>query len=163
MSDCCKVKGETPQGESCPQCHARGKSVPDETPRALLEESSRRRLGARPYFYCRTPTCDVVYFDGAGDVFRKDELRVRVGDKETSPPIPVCYCFGHTVGSIEEEILSTGTTNVLERIRAEVKAGTCRCEVENPQGSCCLGNVTRAVQSLLGVHPRTARTGTGGS
>jgi hypothetical protein len=27
------------------------------------------------------------------------------------------------------------------------KAGHCACELKNPQGSCCLGNVTAAVRS----------------
>ena len=52
--------------------------------------------------------------------------------------------------SIEEEIRGTGRTTVQERIKMEVKAGTCRCEVENPQGTCCLGDVARAVSRIIG-------------
>jgi hypothetical protein len=37
-----------------------------------------------------------VYFASEGDapVFRREDLLVRVGAKETTDPIPVRYCFG---------------------------------------------------------------------
>ncbi len=161
MSDCCATKAPTALPVSCPMCQARGRAVPDETPVALLRDSARDRLGPGPHHYCRTPTCLVVYFSAAGQVFVKDDLRVRVGGKETAPPIPLCYCFGHTVETIEDEIQSKGTSTVLERIRAEVKAGTCRCERENPQGSCCLGDVARTVKALLERRSMGSDTGDG--
>ncbi len=49
------------------------------------------------------------------------------------------------------EIRSTGKSTVAERITAEVKAGNCACEVKNPSGKCCLGDVTRAVRNGLRV------------
>jgi hypothetical protein len=36
---------------------------------------------------------------------------------------------------------------VAERITALVKAERCACEVKNPQGSCCLGNVAAATNA----------------
>ena len=36
-----------------------------------------------------------------------------------------------------------------ERIKAEVQAGNCACEVKNPSGKCCLGNVTRTAPDVL--------------
>jgi hypothetical protein len=30
-----------------------------------------------------------------------------------------------------------------------VKAGNCACEVRNPQGSCCLGNVQATVKQVM--------------
>lgn len=36
-----------------------------------------------------------------------------------------------------------------QRITAEVKAGNCACEIRNSQGSCCLGNVTAAVNRAM--------------
>src|SRR6266481_8503338 len=35
---------------------------------------------------------------------------------------------------------------VANRIAAEVKAGNCACEVKNPSGKCCLGDVTQAAK-----------------
>ncbi len=46
---------------------------------------------------------------------------------------------------------STGKSTVAERITTEVKAGHCACEVKNPSGKCCLGDVTRAANDGLRV------------
>ncbi len=88
----------------------------------------------------------MVYFDRAGGVIEKSQVRVRVGIKETEDPIPVCYCFGFTQEDIFEEIHAIGITRIPDKIRAEVKAGNCACEINNPSGSCCLGDVNRAVK-----------------
>ena len=52
----------------------------------------------------------------------------------------------HTVGEIRTEIKRTGKSTVLDQVKAQVKADNCYCEVTNPQGSCCLGAVTRFVR-----------------
>jgi len=75
---------------------------------------------------------------------------VRVGAKETADPIPICYCFGFTRQDIWDEIRSTGKSTVAKRITAEVEAGRCACEVKNPSGKCCLGDVTRTAKDRLG-------------
>ena len=54
------------------------------------------------------------------------------------------------------ELRESGETNVVERITAEVKAGNCACEVRNPGGKCCLGEVERAVNEM---QQRLAATG----
>ena len=67
---------------------------------SLLEPEALGRLLDEPYFFDRTPSCDVVYFSNeAQSYFRKDELSVRVGLKQTESPIALCYCFGHSVES----------------------------------------------------------------
>jgi hypothetical protein len=76
-------------------------------------------------------------------------LLIRVGAKEESDPIPICYCFGFTRKDIEDEIAETGCSAVADRISAEVKAGRCACEVKNPSGKCCLGEVTRTGNNRL--------------
>src|SRR5216683_1963517 len=78
-----------------------------------------------------------------------DDLMVRVGSKETADPIPVCYCFGFTRKDIQREIAETGHSTIANRISEEVKAGNCACEVKNPSGKCCLGDVTRTVKDRL--------------
>ncbi len=86
----------------------------------------------------------------------KADLRVRVGLKETADPVPVCYCFGFTEGMLLEEIQTIGHSSIPQRIAAEIKADNCACEVRNPQGSCCLGNVKAAVkraQRIAGETP----------
>jgi hypothetical protein len=48
-----------------------------------------------------------------------------------------------------EEIRTTGTTTIPQRIAAEMKADRCACELRNPQGSCCLANVKAATKRAL--------------
>ena len=46
------------------------------------------------------------------------------------------------------EIEAHGASKIPDRIKAEVKAGFCACEVKNPAGSCCLGDVNRVAMDL---------------
>jgi hypothetical protein len=62
----------------------------------------------------------------------------------------VCYCFRHTLSSIRDEIILTGQSTVLEQIEAGIQAGQCGCDIRNPQGSCCLGNVRVLVDQRKG-------------
>jgi len=147
--DCCgseaALKAETAP-DRCRECGARGRRVSRETMETLLKVQARARIRNEAYFFDRSPDCDVVYFSNdAASYFDKGELTVRVGIKEKDPPIPLCYCFGHTVESAREEFVSTGGTTLPERIEAEIKAGNCRCEARNPSGSCCLGEVHQAI------------------
>ena len=137
-------------GAVCPVCGKKGNSVERITLEHLLTPEAGTRLkDGGAYRFCETPTCDVVYFSSDGtSLFRKPDITVRVGLKETDDPIPVCYCFGYTERMITEEIRATGRTTIPDQIRAEVKAGNCRCEITNPKGSCCLGDVSRAVTKV---------------
>jgi NAD(P)H-nitrite reductase large subunit len=101
------------------------------------------------YYFCDSPDCDLVYFafDPQAPAFRREDLSVRVGVKETSNPIPICYCFGFTRQDIQEEIRATGQSTVAKRIAAEVEAGRCACHIKNPSGKCCLGDVARAMKA----------------
>jgi hypothetical protein len=101
------------------------------------------------FSFCRTPTCDVVYFSERGLTLCKGDVRQRVGLKETADPVPLCYCFGFTEAMVLEEIRATGGCEIPQRIAAEVKSGNCECEIRNPQGSCCLGSVNAAVKKML--------------
>ena len=148
MGSCCRDSGcETSplvgMAETCPECGQKGKRVSTLTVKSLVKEHTR--VASDDYFFCRTPACAVVYFSQRG-LFRKDDVKARVGLKETEDPIPLCYCFEYSRGNIRSDIESKGSTDILERIKAEVKAGYCACEVKNPSGDCCLGDVTRAVQ-----------------
>jgi len=116
---------------------------------SLLKPEALERFADAPYFFDRTPLCDVVYFSNeAQSYFDKDELSVRVGLKETESPIALCYCFGHTAESVREEIVAKGRSTTAEMIMAEVQAGNCSCETKNPSGKCCLGEVYGAVQRI---------------
>lgn len=147
MTDCGKTPAEpTKPGDRllCPQCGREGQPVDQTTVQALLRTEALGEVRSKEYVFCETPTCPVVYSAADGTQFRKEQVRVRVGLKETEDPVPVCYCFGVTERMIHEEIQGTGRSSASARIRAEVKAGNCRCEVENPSGRCCLGEVIQA-------------------
>jgi len=147
MADCCMVKPgavkEPATGVACQQCGRPGKPVDRITVEALLKPELRAGLKGTRYVFCETSDCPVVYFALDGTRFTKDQIRVRVGLKEAEDPLLVCYCFGVTERMIREEIERTGQSTAFSRIRTEVKAGNCRCEVENPSGRCCLGEVSR--------------------
>lgn len=132
----------------CPACSAQGKAVSVATVRALLRTSLRAVTHAA-YHFCATPGCPVVYFtcDG-GQRFTTDQLRERVFQKAPADPAAlVCYCFQYTHTAVQEADAATRAQIVAE-ITAGVQAGQCACDIRNPQGSCCLGNVRRLVASL---------------
>jgi len=141
----------------CPACGSLGKLVKRITLGALLRPEARAQIPVQEEFcFCRTSMCEVVYFLPDKALFRKDDLSVRVGLKEpSSPTAPVCYCFGWTPQKIRAEIEATGKSTVIDQIKAQVKAGNCYCEVTNPQGSCCLGNVAQAVKQAFATASRT--------
>lgn len=101
------------------------------------------------WFFCATPKCAVVYYDGEGGSFMTDSLRLPVTQKSSGRDRPLCYCFGYTEGMLKDEFATTGATTIPDRIKTEIKAGHCACEIRNPQGSCCMGNVTAAKKALL--------------
>lgn len=102
------------------------------------------------YFFCADPACPVVYFSADGlQTFTVGDVRERVFQKEPqAEDVFVCYCFRHTPASIRQELLETGTSTVVEAITAGIRAGQCGCDVRNPQGSCCLGNVNAVVKHV---------------
>ena len=75
---------------------------------------------------------------------------MRVGVKVAAPPHTICYCFGHTVESMRADVTRAGSSEALEAIQAAVKAGTCRCEVMNPSGHCCMGDMIKALKVIGG-------------
>jgi len=149
---CCEFHPPIACGPTkCPACGAPGRPVKRLTVGALLKPEARVRIPRQDEFcFCRTTTCEVVYFRPDEVLFHTRDLSVLVGLKEpANPNAPVCYCFGWTPQEIGGEIKTAGKSSVVEQIKAQVKAGNCYCEVTNPQGSCCLGNVSRVVQQHL--------------
>jgi hypothetical protein len=153
MSDCCTLQSvkpnETQKPGNCPICAKRGKSVDIVTLKSLLVPQAMKRLEPfAAYSFCRTANCSVVYFN-AGALFTKDELAVRVYQKEKSDSTPVCYCFGFTREKLFNEVARTGKSTAVEEITQYVKDSKCACELRNPQGDCCLGNVSQVAKQAL--------------
>lgn len=144
--DCCTVPSPgTAAGRVCSCCGKSGKRVLASTVRALVHEQERGRVVEGDYVLCVNPACAQVYTAPSGAPLLRSDLAVRVGFKEQAGPHLVCFCFGHSVEDIEEELRRDGATRIPERIKAEIEAGRCSCDIRNPQGTCCLGDVNRAV------------------
>jgi len=107
-------------------------------------------LQHQEYRFCRTPDCPVVYYSLDGtQTFGEEDLRERVFQKHPAEEdIFVCYCFRHTLGSIKAELARSGTSTVVAAVTAAVREGKCACDIRNPQGDCCLGNLRAVVKSL---------------
>jgi len=133
---------------SCPECGQKGKFVQGQTIKALVSVSLRR-IPAAAFLFCPTPTCPVVYF--SPDVeqgFNVEQVRERVFQKEPdNDDAFVCYCFRHTVGDVRAGPAES-RTGILDDINTGIKAGQCACDIRNPQGSCCLGNVRGLIKRV---------------
>ena len=162
MSSYCTPTGCTTTSDAavefCPACGATGIAVDPITLKALLTSDGLRRGVPSSPRYCANAQCEVVYFDSAAAVvFLETDVIVPVHAKHPdNDAVPVCYCFGYTEKSIRDEIEQTGASTATASITAEVKAGRCACEVKNPKGSCCLGDVARVVRRVASEH--TLRT-----
>ncbi|MCL5066827.1 MAG: hypothetical protein M1368_00545 [Thaumarchaeota archaeon] len=151
MAECCKPSDSAKNMESCPECGKPGRIVKALTVSVMVKDPAvylhPEALPQDFFFLCGTKSCPIVYFNREHDIsYSKSQLRIRVWQKENDPDVAACYCFNNSVSSIRREILEKGKSDVLSRISKKVKEGNCRCEVTNPQGSCCLGNVAKAVK-----------------
>ena len=101
------------------------------------------------YSFCPARDCSIVYFeDKGGHQFTVDDLRIRVGVKVNNDPIPLCYCFGFDEKHIRDEIGQTGNTSIPDKVSGLIREGLCACEVRNPAGVCCLGELNKAAKRL---------------
>ena len=133
---------------NCPECGQVGKSIHWQTVKSMLSVSLRQVSNAR-YFFCRTQNCPVVYFSADGEqTFTVKQVRERVFQKEPeAPEVYICYCFLYAVGELRAAS-PEGRTAIVNEINTGVNAGQCACDLRNPQGTCCLGNVRELIKQL---------------
>ena len=133
---------------ACPVCGMKGKPVQGQTVKALLSVSLREVQDV-DYLFCKTPSCPVVYFSPDSEqIFGVEQVRERVYQKEPdSVGVFVCYCFRHTVGDILAAS-SESRNAILDDINIGINTGQCVCDLRNPQGSCCLGNVRGLIKRI---------------
>lgn len=101
------------------------------------------------YRACKTQDCPVVYFaDEHDQPFGVDDVRAAVNFKLEADdrPYPLCYCFRYGKDKIADERDRTGESSVFAWITECVQAEECACRWKNPNGSCCLGDVSSAVE-----------------
>lgn len=143
--DHCAVPESAAKPQVCPTCGSEGPTVDPQTVAAM----TRGHLAPKQNFWlCRQAECETVYHGGQGALFSIGDMHVVPGFKTPGAEGLVCYCFMHSRGEIEQELRANGETTVPQRITAEIKAGNCACEVRNPAGRCCLGEVNKAVAMI---------------
>ncbi|HMQ32081.1 MAG TPA: hypothetical protein PKD53_15235 [Chloroflexaceae bacterium] len=128
----------------CPGCHYRGRQVALLTVQAQVA-ISLRVLGPSPYHFCATPGCEVVYYAAGSPPILRRQMREQVFQKEHTPDVLVCYCFRYSLDMLQRSD-EVGRAAILADIIAGTRQGQCACELRNPQGSCCLGNVRRLLR-----------------
>lgn len=169
MSDCCSVQGQThapalieersATETRCKACGNAGRSIERKTVLHHVRHNLLDCVGDEAYRFCPDPNCSLVYYGDGGTRFTTDDLRELVSVKASGDERPLCYCFGYNEGDIREEIARTGNSSIPARISQLIKAGMCACEVRNPAGVCCLGQVNEAVKRLS-VERRAAAAST---
>jgi hypothetical protein len=155
MTKSCFPSSSNQESEShwqrlCPQDGTKGKPVQLITLKSLLVPVALEQLNpASAYTFCSSPNCPIVYFSEQGQTFTTADLKVPVFQKNVDENVFACYCFGWSRQRIREELNQSGKSNVVDRIMTHVKAKRCGCEVNNPQGSCCLENVRSVVKQTV--------------
>ena len=142
---CCTPQ---PKGKvACPLCHTLSKGVLGKTVEYLLTNEAKEALSCFDGFYfCKTPSCEAIYFREK-TIIRQKEISIVVGHKEGAKPATVCYCFDWTKEKIQTEIEKTGKSSALEDIKEKMKSIGCSCEILNPSGGCCLGDVSSVIKN----------------
>jgi hypothetical protein len=145
---CCSGPAGTAATIACPACGTTGSPVAELTMKALLTEAALQRFELGAYRFCPDVSCDVVYFHAANRTFTSADCRVPVWQKEPLGRRMICYCFGENEADVRAEFEQTGGSKAVDRVRAHIEARRCACEVRNPKGTCCLGDVTQMVKRI---------------
>ncbi|MBL1432282.1 MAG: hypothetical protein COC09_03955 [Gammaproteobacteria bacterium] len=135
MSDFCsssKANLESPKRHGCPKNNKKYGEVSCKTILHHAKEPWNLELREQAYYFCHDPDCEVVYFGIDNSMIQKDQLRTKVGIKETSEDTLICYCFGVSKSEANRNI------HVKKFIVEQTKSSLCSCSTYNPSGKCCL-------------------------
>ncbi len=131
----------------CPRCSELAiecvgpQKVPKITLTSLVKPEYQKDIPTGRPFFCPQRECETVYFDAEGHQIKKVQLSVKVWQKEEAGDFPVCYCFEHSAKAIMEDARRNSPPTIPLTIREKIKADLCTCEIKNPKGTCCLGDV----------------------
>ena len=154
MHNCCCPTPQTDTSSDkliCPGDGTQGKPVQLITLKSLLEPTALEQLNPQEsYFFCASAECPIVYFSPAGQEFTTSDVKVAVFPKDQTETVPICYCFGWSRQRIRQEIEQYGKSSAIASITSHIQAKRCGCQVNNPQGFCCLANVRLAVEQAKG-------------
>jgi hypothetical protein len=149
--DCCS-NGVIVASEStlsaCQICGNAGRMVAKQTVVHQVKSERLPTVGDADYKFCSSADCDVIYYSAHGNVFTTADVREMVTSKTKDDDRPLCYCFGFTEGNIRREIALMGESNVPAQVSQFIKEKLCACEIRNPSGVCCLGEINKTVKRL---------------
>jgi hypothetical protein len=149
--DCCcsgaNTSKETPQN-ACGGCDETGRDVSRQTVVHHVKSEKLFSVGDEEYKFCSSQNCAVVYYAVSGQTFMIDDARELVTSKTTGDARPLCYCFGFTEGFARQEIARTGESSVSKQVSRFIKEKLCSCEIRNPSGVCCLGEINKILKHL---------------
>ncbi len=149
--ECCLITEKTPSPNraACPVSSTMSRKIQRRTLEHLLRPEKIREIENVQYYFCADRDCRIVYFSHESmPYFTIDDVSVKVMVKDPGDDVNVCYCFDWTRDRIKEEIASTGKSTASLQIAREIKAGNCTCDIKNPKGECCLGDVNSFVKTL---------------
>ncbi len=137
MSDCCSSSSchsqSTLKKHHCPDCGTRCSQVSQTTILHHIKHAWNWQEKEQAYYFCGTPSCDVVYFGRDNSrVTQSEQLRTEVGVKTQSEQSVICYCFGVTYGDVKIQ------PDIKDFVIEKTKDHSCACETHNPSGKCCL-------------------------
>lgn len=141
---------------TCGICGEVGRIVAKQTVVHQVKSEKLRAVSDAEYRFCISANCDVVYYSADGSIFTTDDVRELVTSKTTGDDRPLCYCFGFTEGNVRREIVLNGETTIPAQVTQFIKEKLCACEIRNPAGSCCLGEMNRTVQRICNSQTHAA-------
>ena len=146
---CCLISEvtEAPPSADCLQSGTSSRKIQHRTLEHLVKPEQAEEIVDTQYYYCADTDCSVVYFAGEGArSFTTADLIVKVLAKDPGGDVNVCYCYDWTRDRIKNELAETGQSSALREIAEKVRASLCECDIKNPKGTCCLGDVNKAVR-----------------
>lgn len=149
--DCCcsgvQTTKETLQN-ICNGCGNAGRVVTYQTVAHHVKSENLGLIDKGEYKFCSSRDCPVVYYSTSGRTFAIEDVREPVTSKNGGDGRPLCYCFGFTEGHVRREIEQTGRSSTPSQVAQFIRNKLCACEVRNPSGACCLGQLNEAVKRL---------------
>lgn len=143
------LPASNPKNIECPVNHRVGRKVDNLIVKSLLVLPINL-VTHNEYYFCPDPECPVVYYSVIDNqTFTEPDLKEKVFQKHPDDNDTfVCYCFKHKVGDVRNDVAKHGSSEIVEQITKGVQANQCACDILNPQGNCCLGNVRGLVKRI---------------
>ena len=146
---CCLIteKTDAPPQTDCPESGTESEKIQRRTIEHMVRPELVDKILDSQYYYCADADCAIVYFSSDGiSKFTTEDIRVAVFAKDPGKDVNVCYCFDWTRGRIEEEIRETGVSTAARDVAEKMRAKFCECDIKNPKGTCCIGNISAYVR-----------------